>query len=304
MVRPLSLLAARDAAPVREAVRARGALTDFWTSATPAFAGTAVLTCVPVVRVGGSGAGVALPDDEWGELAAPALGIPAVAPRTDGVLGDLGPCTADFRDQYYGLAPYVHEAATVPDRAVAPLVTSGLIDPARSWWGERGTRFLKRRWDAPVIDLDALRDEPKLHRWATRRLVPKVLVGTQGKVIEAVVDEDGRWLPSVPTITVVPDPALLWHVLAVLLAPPVSAVAAAEFAGTALSMRAIKLSAAQVGQLPLPADRGRWDDAARAVRQAQLLPFRRPELLVEAGAHMCAAYRVGTEPLDWWRDRL
>ena len=320
LVQPQSVLAARDAAGVRTHVTAACALDAIWASEVPVF-GAHVLTCATVLRRDARQKAVRrfhgpefaelapkadpVLTDAWSHLLAAGLGIPEVElPRESGVLADIADCTADFRDQYYGLAPYVHENGAAPGEDVAPLVTSGLIDPAESLWGRRSTRFLKRSWDAPVIDLDALRADAKLHRWATRRLVPKVLVGTQGKVIEAVVDEEGRWLPSVPTVTVVPVPALLWHVLAVLLAPPVAAHAAAAFAGTALSMQAIKLSAKQVSRLPLPVDRSSWDEGAAAVRRAQGEPARRHEHLATAGRHMCDAYGEGGAALEWWLSRL
>jgi hypothetical protein len=154
-----------------------------------------------------------------------------------------------------------------------------------------------------VVDVEAMRADAALGRWATARLVPKVLVGTQGRVIEAVADEHGRWLPSVPTVTVVPRDGLVWHVLAVLLAPPVSTYAAARYAGTALTMRAIKLSAAQVAGLPLPVDRSAWDEGADTVRRAQT--ERRSDLLVPTGRAMCRAYGVDDGAvLDWWVERL
>ena len=134
--------------------------------------------------------------------------------------------------------------------------------------------------------------------------MPKVLVCTQGKVVEAVADENGLWLPSVPTITVVPAEGRLWHVLAGLLAPPVAAHAAAEFARAALSMRAIKLSAKQVGQLPLPAHHAHWDAGAVAVRRAQHQPSRRREHLAEAAPHMCRAYGTADNSLEWWLARV
>ena len=319
LVQPQSLLAARDAAGVRDYVARSCAMEAIWVSDVPVF-DAHVLTCAPVLRRDAAQgavrrfAGPAFEELDsgpapsllggWSFLVAPALGIPEVSLSDEhGVLGDLADCTADFRDQYYGLAPYVHEAPQALTAHLAPLVTSGLIDPAVSRWGSAPTRFLKRRWVAPVIDLDALRTDEKLHRWALRRLVPKVLVGTQGKVIEAVADEEGLWLPSVPVITVVPAEDRMWHVLAVLLAPPVAAHAAATFAGTALSMRAIKLSAKQVAALPLPPDQREWELGAAAVRRAQREGSRRREHLRAAAEHMCAAYGAGDAVLDWWLDR-
>ncbi|WP_323793255.1 N-6 DNA methylase [Nocardioides sp.] len=316
LVQPLSLLAARDAAPVREAVAAAGAVTAFWSSLEPVFAGTAVLTCVPVVTTATTqglvptwfgpaflGAGEQpLPEHEWGPIAAAAAGIPVVSPRTAGTLGDLGRCTADFRDQYYGLVPFVGEHPATAGQA--RLVTAGLIDPAECRWGEIPSRFAKTQYAAPSVDLDALHAEGSLSTWARARLVPKVLVATQGRVIEAVVDEDGDWLPSVPVLTVAAEPEHLWHLLAVLLAPPVVAAAAARYLGTALAPGAIKLSARQLASIPLPADREAWDRGAASARAAQVGgAARRREHLVACAEAMCTAYD-DHEALAWWSGRL
>ncbi len=313
LVQPVSLLAARDAAGVRARVAATCVVESLWTSDGRAF-DAAVSTCAPVLRrsttehpqgeVARSGGVPPVPGPAvspgdltgpWGHLVAAGLGVPALVWRTRGVLGELAGCTADFRDQYYGLAGAVAEGRPGPGRA--PLVTSGLIEPARCDWGVRPTRFLKQGWAAPVVVLDRLDD--RLAGWARARLVPKVLVGTQGRVVEAVADPAGRWLPSVPVISVVPHEGRLWHVLAVLLAPPVSVHAATTYAGAALSPTAIKLSARQVAAVPLPVDEGAWDAAAIVLSQGQ------EEGMVEAARLMCAAYDVPAGPvLDWWLERV
>lgn len=321
LVQPLSLLAARDAAPVRAAVAAAGAVTAFWSSLTPLFAGTAVLTCVPVVSVGASQRAIAtwfgpdfiagddqpLPAREWGDLTARAAGIPVVSARTSGTLGDLGVCTADFRDQFYGLVPFVRDAGEEPGPlapGTAPLITSGLIDPAECRWGRAPTRFAKTAYAAALVDLDALHADGSLSAWARARLVPKVLIATQGRVIEAVVDEGGAWLPSVPVLSLVTEPDRLWHALAVLLAPPVVAGAAARYLGTALTPHAIKLSAKQVAGLPLPSDQRRWDEGAVLARAAQETdPKKRPAALHALARVMCGAYDDDAA-LTWWFDRL
>lgn len=329
LVQPQSLLAARDAAGVRTELARTCALESLWAADRPVF-DAGVLTCAVVLRRGAEqravrrwqGAGCeGLPsvdpgdlDGTWSHLVADALGVPRVAwsrPRRapDGAarpsrtVGDVAECTADFRDQYYGLAPHVREAADCPDGV--PLVTTGMIDPAVCLWGIRPTRFLKQQWVGPVIDLGSLEADEALARWARTRLVPKVLVGTQGKIIEAVADEDGAWLPSVPVVTVVPREVSPWHLLAVLLAPPVSAHAAATYAGSGLTMRSIKLSARQVGDLPLPIDDAAWGEGASLARRAQQEQGTRQERLVELGRAMCAAYDVPTgEVLPWWLERL
>ena len=319
LVQPQSLLAARDSGRVRASVASACALESLWASDVPVFE-AGVLTCAPVLCKGAEQAPVRRthgPDfapfvprpvteadlaGEWSFLLVEALGVPEVALSSPRTVGDLALCTADFRDQYYGLDGHVHEAASWPSTG-SPLVTSGLIDPAECRWGEDTTRFLKQRWDAPVVDVASL--PAPLRRWAGTRLVPKLLVGTQGKVVEAVVDEDGAWLPSVPVISVVPAAADLWRVLAVLLAPPVTAHAVARYAGTALSMHAVKLSASQVAAIPLPTVEEPWAAAASVVRRAQADAETRPVLLREAGALMCAAYEVDVDTvLPWWEGRL
>jgi hypothetical protein len=323
LVQPQSLLAARDAAGVRAHLSAVTALESLWASDQPVFAAR-VLTCAPALRRGAPQGTVRRsygpdftelpsypsPDltEEWSFLLAAGLGVPEVALSGEhGTLDGIAECTADFRDQYYGLSPYVREAADCPTGA--PLITSGSIEPAACLWGRREARFLKRRWTAPVIDVDALREDPALARWATARLVPKVLLATQGRVLEAVADPGGGWLPSVPTVTVAAPVERLWHVLAVLLAPPVAAYAAARYAGTALTMRTIKLSARQAGGLPLPVDGDAWDQGAELARRAQAASTAgasaaAPDLRALA-ATMCAAYELSDDRvLEWWWGRI
>ena len=73
---------------------------------------------------------------------------PCATPRRCGTSPLL---TADFRDQYYGLAPFVSD-----DHDGAALVTCGLIDVGRSAWGERPARFARARYEAPRVDVAAL----------------------------------------------------------------------------------------------------------------------------------------------------
>ena len=122
-------------------------------------------------------------------------------------------------------------------------------------------------------------------------------------------------------ITICPhDAADLWRVLAVLLAPPVCAVAATRYAGSALNPAAVKLSAKQVAGLPLPVDEEAWATGALQVREAQEEPTaeERREALLRAGRTLCAAYGLQVQArrpyerhgrrspgdedlLAWWR---
>lgn len=320
MIQPESLLAARGAAPVRCAVHEAGGLRALWVAAERVF-GAGVRVCAPVVAVGQPSSPVSLfrgadfdevllaapasddgDADGWGALAAAAYGTPAPAlATTAGTLGDLATATAGFRDQFYGLVPHVVEAtgnATGLDRA--PLVTVGSIDPLCCRWGARPVRYAGRRWTRPLVDLASLAEAPGLLGWVTERLRPKVVLATQTRVIEAVVDEDGRFVPSVPVIAVSGDRGDLWAIVAVLLAPPISAWALARAAGTALTADAVKLSARQVLEIPLPVDHVLWKTTAHALSRGE------EDGPVGFGAAMCGAYGLATDDpvLAWWRDRL
>ena len=312
MIEPVSLLTARDASGARAAVLERARLTDLWVLGDGIF-DASVEVCAPVVvRAGGVGpvrlhtgrdrARGALVDPpptdgaSWSSLLAEHGGLPRRTLQTAGTLGQLATATADFRDQYYGLAPHVHDAAETSDSSHPPLVTAGLIDPGSLTWGQRTTRFNKTAYLHPRVDLEAL--PPALQAWAADRLVPKVLLATQTRVLEAVVDEAGDLLPSVPVISVVAQPADLWRVAAVLTCPAVAVEAARRHLGSGRNARALRLRAREVLELPLPADRGRWDEAAALLRSGAPLEV--------AGRTMDEAYGLvgDDELLAWWTGLL
>jgi hypothetical protein len=179
-------------------------------------------------------------------------------------------------------------------------VTSGAIDPLTCTWATRRVRFAKRDWDRPTVDLERLQTaDPTLHRWVLDRLVPKVLVATQTRVVEALPDPEGRLVPSVPVVAVTPAPERVWAVAAVLLAPPVSAWALHRAAGAALAGDAVKLSARQILEVALPADRELWEDTAARLAAGDLpaAGFAR---------RMTRAYGLAADDpvVAWWLARL
>ena len=223
--------------------------------------------------------------------------LPTLA--TSGCLADRATLNANFRDEYYGMVPAVGDHATGP-----PLITSGLIDPGRSRWGERPVTFAKRRLQSPRIDLAAL--DPKMQAWAAKRLVPKVLVANQTAIIEALCDERGEFLPAVPVVGVYPgrgenlfdagpvEPDLVWRIAAVLTSPVASAWAWHRQAGTGLSVGTIRLGPVLLGELPWPA--GELDAAVIALRAGDVRG---------CGAAMLDAYAVESPAerdalLTWW----
>jgi hypothetical protein len=278
LLQPVSIVSAAGAVAVREEVGPL--LHALWQPAADLFPDASVRV-VGVLLDRGDPAGS---DGRWASLLATAEGIPSVALGGHGVLGDHATVSAGFRDEYYSLVPFVREA----EAGDAPLITSGLVDPLVCRWGERPARFARRRWDAPALPVD------DLPAWAAKLRGPKVLVATQTRVVEAMADELGELVPCTPVLSVVPTGELdLWHLLAVLLAPPVSAWALHEARGAAMASDALKLSAAQVRRVPLPPPGDAWDAGADAARRGDL---------DGVGRAMTRAYGVDVE--DWWRGRL
>lgn len=334
LVQPLSLLAARGAAATRSTVLDGWDLEALWVAGERVF-DASVDVCTPVLRRSSPGASPAplpaadtrtrlvvgrgfddlgtarspTPDDAtWSDLLATVRGVPDVPLRTDDVLGDVASATADFRDQYYGLDGCLVDAEG-DDATLPRLLTAGLVDPAHDRWGEASTRVMKASWTHPRVRLDGLSDG--MRRWADARLVPKVVVATQTRALEAVVDAEGACLPSVPLVSVVPvdgSAVDVWRIAAVLTSPPAAMVAARRHLGAALSSDALKLGARDVAALPLPAEHGPWAEAADAFRTASTAtdPEARRIHLLSCGRSMCAAYGVtDAEPLlAWWEERL
>jgi tRNA1(Val) A37 N6-methylase TrmN6 len=331
LVMPQSLLAARDAAGVRERLLRDSRLCSLWVASRSHFAGATVLTCVPCFERGGEPEPVVLHDTEtfrpagaaphprtdgstWSLLAARVRGVPALESIcTSGRLGDLAKATADFRDQYYGLEGFIVEDAEIDPRTrdrFPSLITSGLIDCMKSDWGRTPTRILKRVWRAPRVDRSAMQTRGALGPWITSRLVPKILLATQTRALEPLADPEGTLLPSTPVLTVTPIAiGDLWRLAAVLASPVATAIAYERTAGSALSASAIKLAARQVLELPLPAHAEPWARAAEHLERAHAAMHsrQREELLIHTARAMNDAYGVPSsmaEPLlGWWQAR-
>ncbi len=299
-VLPQSVFATRDIEDIRRNVSEHAALTSLWIAGESVFDASVLTVAVILERSGRqepvrrwfgpsfqpqSAVQFDATRPTWSHLLAQHPQVELYGHET---LASLASATADFRDQYYGLVGHVSDDATGPR-----LITSGLIDLGRSLWGQRTVRFAKTRYDAPRVALDGL--SPAIAAWAASRLVPKLLVATQSKVLEACVDEAGAWLPSVPVLTVTPHAGIdLWDLAAVVCSPVATSWALSHYGGGGLSHDAVKLSARQLLTLPVPARP--WTQAGEALRLGRL---------AEYGRTMIEAYCVDPEPLlSWWLNRL
>ena len=291
LVLPQSILGARDAAPVRERVTAQADLVWSWWAPRQQHFDAAVNVCA--LGFARPGTGATSPAAFTGVVTGP-LGIPPLPATlaTRGTLGDRADVNANFRDEYYALVPAVSDTADGP-----PLVTSGLIDPGCCRWGEQPVTFAKRTFEAPRVDLTKLTG--RFPAWAQRKLAPKVLVANQTRIIEAVADPEGAWLPGVPVSTVTPlvddpDPiGTVWELAAVLTSPVASVHAWHGAAGTGLSTTAVRLGPAVLAAVPWPA--GDLGAALTALRGGDV---------GACAAAVCAAYGLdataAAELLNWW----
>jgi hypothetical protein len=322
LVQPESILGARDAAPIRQRVLASSTMEGLWSGGSGVFAAD-VRVCAPLLRRGavnpveiqrwvGSEVEAVAPlgardlEATWSPLVADLLGAPLVDVTGFATLGELVSATAGFRDEFYGLAPHT---SNTPEASSPKLVTVGMIDPLRNRWGTATFRYAGGKWTHPRVDTEALAaDNAKLARWVEDRTVPKVMVATQTKVIEVVVDPVGDIVPCTPVIAVVGPPDRLWHIAAALMSPAVTAIALARAAGAALSQGTIKLSAKQVLALPTPTDAVLWDEGAALARAAadSVDPGEWSAALLELGTVMTEAYGLPAdhEVVAWWADRL
>ena len=297
-VLPQSILAARDGEPVRRSIDERARMIwSAWTGQRDFDAD--VLTCALAFEFGRAGSGR---PGSWAHVVTERTGVPPVPAQLResggsgvegaGTLGDRAWLNANFRDEYYGMIPAVGDHDAGP-----PLVTSGLIDPGRSLWGQREVRFAKRRFAAPRIDLDAL--DPKMRAWADRRLVPKVLVANQTPVLEAVADPGGDWLPGVPVVGIYPmaevDVArVTGEIASVLTSPSASAWAWHERGGTGLSANTIRVGPVMLASLPWPT--GDLSEAVAALRAGDV---------TSCGRAVDRAYGIDEDDastlMAWWK---
>ncbi len=326
LVQPQSILAGRDSGPLRSHFDAVAPLEAMWAAREPVF-DAGVRACAAVLRLGSErptnirlasgpevapNGSVAANDDSrdsaWPTYAARALGAPTLPAGLRGVvepanrLGSLITATAGFRDEYYGLVEACREWEGNDGDEPNRLLTVGSVEPLASQWGVERCRFGGKRWMRPSIDIEAL--NPKVRTWTERRLSPKVVLATQSRLLEPVVDASGTLVPATPLLALHADAEDLELVAAVLLAPPVVAWAWQRWFGAALAVDALKLAARQVIDLPLPADRSAWERAAAMIRE-------RPVESVAAGWQvsrevagiMNRAYGADESVLWWWEAR-
>lgn len=329
MVQPQSVIATRGGGWMRERSVALGSLDSLWVSNAHVFGDASVYTCAPCVRVGReqgsvdrfSGAAFKQHDamrihgnelasmGTWSPVASVTMGIPEIVFQSVGVVGDIARATADFRDEYYGLEGNIIEDGD--DSSGIMLLTTGLVDLGRTYWGKKSTRILKQRWESPRVNPHKLRDDARLSKWVQSRGVEKVLVATQTRVIEAFVDERGGYAAVTPMISVMAEGEIdIWKLGAAIGSPVCTMHAMRHFGGAAMHADALKMSAKQVMELPLPTVQLSWDEGASSFERLHACETDSDysKLVMQFGEVMCNAYQLVESDrktlMQWWVRRL
>ena len=320
LIQPLSLIGARDASEIRKKILTEASLVGLWVDQSTVFIGHTEV-CAPIVRnslidkkqvVRYTGrtiqevSSVEQPSDpeDWGGLIADLMGLPSTEFTGSGQVEHKATTTAGFRQHFYGLVPGVSEQKE--EEIKHPLITTAMVDPFNCLWGQKSVQFDGKKWERPVVDLNLVAEFDKaVGEWMRKRQRPKLLISTQTKVIEVVVDEKGDWVPLTPLIIVEPQEEDLWALAASLSSPIVSALAARQTAGAARSVSRITLSARQLLNLPLPSDKQALNEAieiAQFIHKSSDRNLERSWLLF--GETINRAYATKNEDLiSWWWNR-
>lgn len=240
----------------------------------------------------------------WAALVVVADGVPPLGPVPPGRLRDVAETASGFRDEYYALVAAVVEGR--PGGAAAPLWTTAHVDPGRSWWGSRPVRIGGRRWASPWVDLDrlAVSASPRVSRWVTARRVPKVVVASQTRVIEAVADLEGTAVPLTPLVSVTSDVVGPAALVAALTAPPATVWAHHHHGAAGRARGALRLAGRELLGVPLPSAAHAWSEMAARLAAG---PGDRASWRA-VGRLGCRAWGwdgdVAEGAVEWWLDRL
>ena len=292
LILPQSLLAAADAQHARILTGERLRLKEILIPDRDAFEASVEVAVLMAtgresgeaytidVRAGGCATTVPYPHKgEWSIALAATQGVPPVqlsSSNDDGrTLATLASVTAGFRQHFYGLDGAVQEEEQrdqdASNASLPRLVTVGAIDPLVCYWGERSVKFNGSKWLRPVVAMDEIVDS-SVRDWFEQRRRPKLLLASQTRIVEVLPDPLGRYLPSVPVLTVEwgtnADEGLMWRLTAMLSSAETCAHLRNRSAGTGLSDTSIRIRASQLVNLPLPSGLEAWQEAANTAQSA------------------------------------
>lgn len=173
----------------------------------------------------------------------------------------------------YELLPLIEQAPR-PVRGDLRVVNSGTLDPHRSLWGQRTMRYLRHRFDHPVVAIANQSTLPS-RRLAQAR-APKLVVASMTRRLEACVDPVGELLAAKSTnvIQLHDDAPLdLWSLCALLHSDAVTRIYRELYGGLRLSGGYLRVGPRQLRALPIPLpsprQRRQLSEAARTLARQE-----------------------------------
>ena len=176
-----------------------------------------------------------------------------------------GACTVS---EAYRIATIVRENQEETD-PVFRLINTGTIDPFRSLWGDRLTKYLGNSYKNPVVPREELyKILPRRHDQAGDS---KIIIGGIGK-LEAFFDSDGIYMAGKSTVVIRDwNPNVSpWYILGVLNSDIARFFMKECYAALAMG-GSVTYSKANISQIPIPADTAVKDSIAAIARKLQTM---------------------------------
>ena len=134
------------------------------------------------------------------------------------------------------------------ERHYFKFINTGTIDRFSSLWGIHSTRYLKSKYDKPIVPMKALESfSPRRYQQAS---TAKVIIGGMSKILECYLD-NGQYLAGKSTVVVFPEKIDLKSLLAILNSKLLTFCYKSLFKSLSLSGGYMRIGAPQVGSLPI-----------------------------------------------------
>lgn len=312
-IQPESLVSTKDSKPVRDYILSRGSMVHLWVATENVFEGAAVRTIAPVFHkeLGKSSLtrSIKLICEEvstteiiksattWGHLIADLYGIPRVSTLfgKESLSSIAEIQSGDFIGNFYKISPHLEDDVN----GELHVITVGIIDLLQNHWGRKQTKINKNKYLYPSISKEKLFSIPGIQNWAVQVLRRKILLATQTRRIEFIIDNDGNLIPSVPAISVIPRNGVdIFELATLFMTPALNAYLLNQFVGAGMTSEVLKLSKSQIEAIPLPINRETWTQASALLKNALSTD---EFLLTKIGNLMNTSYELpGDLALDWW----
>ncbi|MBF95133.1 MAG: hypothetical protein CMH58_08250 [Myxococcales bacterium] len=137
----------------------------------------------------------------WSAVVVPPQQIPSFKiPESAQKLDDLADLSRGFTDDFYFFARSIREAEE--QSPAHPVLSVGLVDPGRHWWGERRAKIAGRWFQRPELHMATLRteDSERAERLMAKQQGRRLLLATRSAVLECCAVASGV-VAQVPLIT-------------------------------------------------------------------------------------------------------